>query len=77
MNRLTPELEQQLRETIKPQYAQVKGTESYERKALLDEIDRLRAAILETLNANLHLCDGEQCTLLVLKRAVNFDEVAR
>lgn len=73
MNRLTPELEKDLRAKINPQYAHIKGTESHERKALLDEIDRLRAAIWETLNANLHLCDGEQCTLLVLKRAVNFD----
>lgn len=77
MNQLTPELEKYLRAKINPRFACIQGTKSYELKAMLDEIDRLRAAIWETLNANLHLCDGEQCTLLVLKRAVNFDEVAR
>ncbi len=72
MNTLTQELEADLRAKINPQYAHILGTESYERKAMLDEIDRLRAAIWETLNANLHLCDGEQCTLIALKRAVDF-----
>jgi hypothetical protein len=70
----TEELERDIRSRVNPQYAHISGTESYERKAMLDEIDRLRAAIVETLNANLHLCDGEQCTLLALKRAVGFNE---
>lgn len=42
MRQLDPELEQELRLRINPIYADVKGTESYERKRLLDEIDLLR-----------------------------------
>lgn len=73
MKKLTPELEQELRQSIKPNYADVRGTESHERSALLEEIDMLRAAIWETLNNNLHLADGENCTLIALKRAVGYD----
>lgn len=40
--KLTPELEADLRAKINPVYVNVRGTESYERKAMLDEIDRLR-----------------------------------
>lgn len=69
---LTAEFEKELRAAINPNYAHIQGTQSHERTVLFDEIDRLRAAIWETLNANLHLCDGEQCTLLALKQAVNF-----
>ena len=39
---LGPELERELRAAINPQYEDVRGTESYERKRLLSEIDRLR-----------------------------------
>jgi|688.fasta_scaffold395734_3 hypothetical protein len=70
----TEELERDIRSRVNPQYAHINGTESYERKAMLDEIDRLRAAIVETLNANLYLCCGKQCALSALKRAVNFNE---
>ena len=70
MNRLTEEYEQEIRRSINPKYIDVKGTESYERKALLDEIDRLRAAIWQTLDENKHLADGDDCTLIELKRAV-------
>lgn len=35
-----------------------------------DEIERLRDAIIETLEENLHLADGENCTLIRLKRAL-------
>lgn len=45
MNNLTPELEADLRKRINPGYVDTEGTESYERKALLDEIDRLRDAL--------------------------------
>lgn len=45
MTRLTPELEQQLREAIKPKYQDMVGTASYERKTLLNEIDRLRKEV--------------------------------
>lgn len=34
------------------------------------ERDRLRAAIQQTLDENGHLADGENCTLIVLKRAL-------
>ena len=34
------------------------------------EIDRLRAAIQQTLDENGHLADGDVCTLIVLKRAI-------
>jgi hypothetical protein len=34
------------------------------------EIERLRAAIAKTLNENGHLADGDNCTLIALKRAV-------
>ena len=34
------------------------------------EIQRLRSAIQQTLDDNLHLADGENCTLIVLKRAL-------
>lgn len=33
-------------------------------------IDRLRAAIEQTLDENGHLADGDNCTLIVLKRAL-------
>ena len=76
MNTLTEELEQDLRSKINPQYACIQGTESYERKAMLDEIDRLRAAIWQTLDENPHLADGDDCTLIELKRAVYFKDRA-
>lgn len=34
------------------------------------EVERLRAAICQTLDANGHLADGEVCTLLALKIAL-------
>jgi hypothetical protein len=34
------------------------------------EVERLRAAICQTLDANGHLSDGEVCTLLPLKLAL-------
>lgn len=39
--------------------------------ALCDEVERLRAAIRETLDENGHLADGPVCTLSELKRALN------
>lgn len=39
---LGAELERELRAAINPLYEDVRGTESYERKRLLGEIDRLR-----------------------------------
>jgi hypothetical protein len=37
---------------------------------LIAEIDRLRTAIEDTLLTNMHLADGENCTLIQLKRAL-------
>ncbi len=41
---LDPILEEELRMAVNPSYEDVRGTESYERKRLLAEIDRLRTA---------------------------------
>jgi len=82
--KLPHELIDDLRSRINPAYAITPGTESYERRlcaealeSLLDEVARLRtqrddilAAARRTLDENGHLADGEICTLIVLKRAV-------
>ena len=39
---------------------------------LENRVDELEAVITETLNDNLHLADGDVCTLLKLKRAVGW-----
>ena len=39
-------------------------------RELADEIERLREAIQKTLDDNGHLADGENCTLIELKRAL-------
>jgi hypothetical protein len=59
-----------LKSRINPAYANTPGTESYERRLCVEEIECLRDAIWKTINENLHLCDGEQCTLIHLKKAV-------
>jgi len=38
-------LEQQYRAAINPEYAYTVGTESFERRVLLEEIDRLRGLL--------------------------------
>ncbi len=38
--------------------------------ATIAEVERLRAAIIQTLNENGHLADGDNCTLIALKRAM-------
>ena len=82
--KLPHELIDDLRSRINPAYAITPGTESYDRRlcaealeSLLDEVARLRtqrddilAAARRTLDENGHLADGEICTLIVLKRAV-------
>lgn len=40
---------------------------------LLEEIEKLETAIRETIEDNLHLADGDVCTLIKLKRAINWD----
>lgn len=67
---ITPETLATLRRRINPQYQDTIGTESYERKMLIDEIDRLRLHIIACLDDNAHLADGEDCTLIELKKAV-------
>ena len=37
------------------------------------EYSKLKAAVILTLEENSHLCDGETCTLKLLKDAVGFD----
>lgn len=44
-----------------------------EQKSFIFEIRRLRAAIRQTIEDNLHLADGDNCTLIKLKRAINYD----
>ena len=42
---------------------------------LLDQSNKLRAAILLTLEENRHLADGEDCTLIALKRAISLHQL--
>ncbi len=75
---MTPsELAADLRSRINPIYAAQLGTESYERRicaealeALIAERDTLVATIKQTLDENGHLADGENCTLIALKRGL-------
>ena len=41
---------------------------------LLEQRDSLRSAILLTLQENSHLADGEDCTLIRLKKAVDSND---
>jgi hypothetical protein len=43
-----------------------------EQQAFKIEIRKLKAAIRETIEDNLHLADGENCTLIKLKRAIGY-----
>jgi len=69
--KLTESLEAEIRSKVNPQYIDTIGTESYERDALLQEIDMLRSAIWQTLDDNRHLADGSDCTLIEIKKAVH------
>lgn len=40
---------------------------------LLAEVELLRKAIKKTIEDNLHLADGDVCTLIELMRAINYD----
>ena len=46
-----------------------------EKSALVRENMRLRNAIQQTLDENGHLADGDNCTLIVLKRAIEVPNV--
>ena len=48
-----------------------------ERDQLRAEVERLRAGIEECLHTNGHLADGEDCTLIGLKRCFNNPTAAR
>lgn len=51
---LDADLERELRARINPIYEDVRGTESFERKRMLGEIDRLRAALRISTNGLRH-----------------------
>lgn len=70
---LSAEFEREIRAAINPDYEDVRGTESYERKQLLGEIDRLRKAIRQTLDECGYLADGPVCTLHLLKSAIGME----
>jgi hypothetical protein len=46
----------------------MQAVEWYDRD-LLAEIEKLRAAIKKTIESNLHLADGDNCSLIELKQA--------
>ncbi len=48
---LTPELESEYRSKINQAYCHTKGTESFERKVMFDEIDRLRECVRVLIEA--------------------------
>jgi predicted nucleic acid-binding Zn-ribbon protein len=50
--------------------AQWQARTNHEMNQLCAENERLRDAIRQTLEENGHLADGENCTLIVLKRAL-------
>lgn len=73
------------RTTYKEQMAEAKRIEDLEMMLkgaiqrggeLLAERDRYRAAIEETLEENRHLADGEDCTLIKLKRSIGWESGA-
>lgn len=44
-----------------------------ERNNAIAEAERLKDAIKETIEENLDLADGENCTLIKLKRSIGYD----
>lgn len=41
---------------------------------ILKYIEKLETAIYETIEENLDLADGSNCTLIKLKRSINYDQ---
>lgn len=58
------------RAKINPYHVDVTGTDSHLINELVQRIDALEQAIRETIEDNLHLADGDVCTLIKLKRAL-------
>lgn len=59
---------------ISPVYERVMVFSWNDMLKLKTEIDRLREAIKNVIENNLHLADGDTCTLIDLKRAINYDK---
>ena len=74
---LTPEFEADIRSRVNPSLVGFRGTASCGFAALLGEIDMLRGAIRQALAENGHLADGDNCTLIVLKRALGIQTCKR
>lgn len=66
METFTQKLEAEIRAKINPAYADIRGDESWERKVLLDEIDRLRLISKEYYFA----CDEAARTASRYRRAL-------
>ena len=68
-------------ETIRAPFARTLEREvnalTAERDQLRAEVERLRAGIEECLHTNAHLADGEDCTLIGLKRCLRDSRVER
>lgn len=58
---LGADFERELRAMINPQYEDCRGTESYERKRLLGEIDRLRDSLSVAKQALLEVRHAQTC----------------
>jgi hypothetical protein len=54
--KLDHELEKRIRESINPVYVGTRGTNSHERSALIGEIDRLRVALKNEQDKDIHSC---------------------
>lgn len=75
-NELDEEMSKELQAEIEEQARLLGMSGSREAKLLARinflemEVDRLTSAIRQTLAENAHLADGDSCTLLVLKHAI-------
>lgn len=51
------------------------GSDTALMREAADRIEALEDAIKETIEENLDLADGENCTLIKLKRAISYDDL--
>lgn len=51
------------------------GSDTALMREAADKIESLEDAIKETIEENLDLADGENCTLIKLKRAISYDDL--